>query len=704
MSDIQKGLVFGSARGVGDFPIGDGSFWETLHGFSRDDRGLLSSRKVWMPLIPDEWRGAQPPDALQERTLGMAFWRREGVIPEILILTTSGSWRFAPWRRYGGGANPGLEELQQWTVDGQSDVAPTGRPIFPASIVATEQRVYFTFGDRSGVWSWDGERILPVGFQSLPAPPRVRGPQANADGANAGGFSVPGRIGTTDGSWTDASGASVGGLDDGLWLYYQVNRHINGSYSPISPASAGFSLRRELASASGSPNDLRKGAAVHPSQGEAQTAARLILRTPNLRRLTTQTGQPQLLAVVENNHDHYTFVDELPDGELGPVWQEREPEPASPLLPPEFDGCLWRLNTAAHPSRAYFSERTAFGPNFGSILQGAWLDVHPSSGPITGALAIPWQGQATSVLLVFKETCVRVLSGIYPNYQEGSFAERGMPGPGLVQYLPDSAVIWFDGTTFRRYTLEGGAEDIGSPIRRKLRKIDATRAAQGVSYVQASKRQAVFVLPVRGADGVTYQFIWDYEAETWRTGEDIAYDAVLTTPSETLLIAGTLGGVHNVYMADSGRSTYELPEFEWTLRTAWLPMQDGPLIDTQGVLARLVVMAEEVGVASADVLQYKDFDGDNPVLGTVQDDTTQSLPGFDTRVNKSIPTYDAAVYDEDVWRTPRIYTYAIPSNGIPGIVFQIGVTGTGPLSLLTVYGYGRGKLGQPGTRPITPTT
>jgi hypothetical protein len=698
---INSAQVIGSARGVGAFPIGDGSFWEEIHGFMRDERGLLRSRHGWQPLIPDEWRSPDsPPAAFSSSVLGMVSWKREGIIPEILILTadaTSGVYRYAPWRRAAGGTNPGLEEVKQWTEDGAAFIASTGRSLCPASMVVGPTSVFFTFGDRAGVWEWDGDRLLPVGFTSPPAAPHARGPNVNADGPNSGGFSVTGRIGTTDGSWTDDTGAAVGGLDNGLWRYYVVSRHINGAYSPMSVASPPCTIRREMASATVRPDELRRGFRVHGEKGPPQTAAKVYLRTPNLRRLGNLTPEPRFLLAIEGNFDHADFVDTLADGELGPIWLNREAEPSGTLLLAEFDSCLLRLNTYAHPARMYFSERTQYGPAFGSIAQGNWLDIHPSSGPITGAIAIPWQGQATSVLLVFKETCTRVVSGAYPLYQEGTFCDSGMPGPKLVQLLPDGALVWFDGLTFRRYTVEEGFSDLGSPIRRKLKRVDTTRTAFGVSYHDSVGRCAVFVLPVRGSDAIDYKFIWDYEANTWRHGQDIGYNAVLTLTDGTILIGGTLDDVPNVYIQGAYRPNYANPSFEWTLRTAWTPIQDGPKMDADGVVQRLVLHAEETGTYEYAAYQYKDWNHDNAVRGTVNDPEAATVSGYDPRKG-DIPVFGTATFNTDVWRDPRVYRCTIPSNGIPAIVYQVELTGTEPLALLTVYGYARSGLATPGSR------
>lgn len=706
---VKNSHVFvpvGSARIVGAFPVGDGTFLDTIHGFCRDDRGLLRAGFRAMPLIPDEWRGSSPPAAFENRITALIPWMRWGQVPELLILTDAGSanvWRYTPWTRDSGGSNPGLTEVQYAAIDGTFDSIEAGSAFFPPTYAVIGGAVYWTFGDGGRIWQWDGEMAVPVGCYTTAAPPTVHGPQPGTS-ENSAGFSVRGRIGTTNGDWqtSAADGAiTVGGLEDGEWRYFCVYEMADGSYSRTSVSSSPVRVQHQLAD----PADPRGTAAltrrfrvIVPS-GPDDCRARILLRTRNLRRLGTDSGLPRFLVRIPHNLPQFEYVDDLPDGELGYEWPNREAEPVGVRLLGSFDGSLWRLGSTATPARAWFSERSLVGPVAGSIGPGHWLDIYPATGPITAfAVASLAADRGVPTALVFKPAAVHFLAGSYPNYQVGTLHEgAGCAGPGGVRTCPDGSVIWFSAVsrTFWRWTPNEGVVDVGASLRRILRRINVSQAAFMCSWVNAARGEVVFVLPIDDELGQSFQFIWDVVAGGWRTDQNMSIRCAAVFDTDGILVGGTLDGVANVLWYGIGRGNYDLPAFTWELRTAWTPAAGGALLFAEQALGSLLYTGEDASATNASGYVYINWNAETPV-----DTEGKTFYAAEPRAAEEgdIAFVDSAEYDVAVWRTPRVFAAQVMLPYDAAMVVQIGITGTAPWTLAGLWQGAAAPQTAPGAR------
>ena len=702
-------LVIGKVLGRG--PVGDGSTLEEVHGFRRDDRGLLEAKFRVLPLIPSAWRSpAAQPAAFADGVNAIIYWRRWGAQPELLFLTgsrTSAVWRYAPWTRAAGiGFNPGLEAVNIYNDTTASNLTAGIRSLNPPTYVTLADYVVFSLGDGGATWMWDGFRLLPLGFDGMPGTPQAKGPAPSSSAGtsttnNSGGFSVYGRIGDTDGSWLDDAGtqATVGGLKSGKWRYACVFKHVDGSYSPVSATSAPIGMVQQVSDGTNFYNLTRRFWVQTPT-GPSQTAGIVLLRTMNLDGAGAD-GVLRFHSYIPHNEGPVDLLDDLPDGELGPIWQERESEPVAVACLALFDGGLWRCGTLANPSRCWWSERTSVGPLYGSILQGHWLDVYPTTGAIVAVVAAPWKTDSgMPFAVVLKSGAAHYVTGSYPEYTAGTLhGTAGCYGPRLALVCPDGAIIWMGSGTVWRYAADTGVVDIGAPIRRKLARINVNRANFGVAWIDARSGEAVFALPVDDNRIATYQFIWDFELGGWRTRSEMRITAACSLPGDLVLLAGTVDSTTGVFGYNRASPVFNHASPVWELRSAWVPQMPGGDMHRDSNFWIALVVCEERGSGTNYARIYSDWDGDNAVGGA---SNGLVVPAAHP-TNSSIPYYGTAVYDTAVWRTPRNYRVPIPSDGTSSNVIQVKISGTLPFAAWALHGFGLPALASGGGRAV-PTT
>lgn len=217
---------------------------------------------------------------------------------------------------------------------------------FPDRFVQIGNKVVWTNGiDRPLVTTHDGMTV-PLGFNTIPAPPQVQGPEQASTGTggysgfqasyfypNAFGFSWPGRIGTIG----DESEGQSGVVLAGEWLYYLMPEDIHGNLGPASPASAPARINTAKADpydAESNDNyaehgfeldDLTKqfrviGGGDHTDE---HCVAWWLFRTPDARN---KGMTPQLVGRFPGRRK-LNFDDALSDSELGSVMLDLVPVP-----------------------------------------------------------------------------------------------------------------------------------------------------------------------------------------------------------------------------------------------------------------------------------------------------------------------------------------------------------------------------------------
>jgi hypothetical protein len=553
----------GAAKIIDEAAYSDGSTAQQIHNFRRNERNNLETKFLIIPAVHRGLvsGGIPVPFIASGGCLAACYTSTWGEVPELLFLTKTGVFRYEPW--WPSLVN-GLREQFHYHYSGSESVTPQGASYFPPQWAAVGNRIYFSWCDGGALWVWDAEneRLRPFGYPARPSPPDAQGPAAggNSGSQNSGGFSARGRIGTTDGTWTDEDGVTVGGVDDLERHYYVVYENVDGAYSAMSPRGGVVTMRAQLADPfaesfadRNQPEDLCKRMRVYGiPQGPVGTAATILLATSNLKRLPQgDHGEPRFLqripsAIVDQ------IIDDIPDGELGATWQEREVTPVGVHLLRAFSGSLFLARTNAYPARIWWSEQTSTaGPTPESILAGHWRDVEPATGPITALFGAQVGGGAVAAaLLILKEDAAHFLTGNYPDWQIGTLHQRaGCAGPNVIASVPDGSVIWYGARTFWRLAPDGTVRDIGTAvIRKRLRRINYAEARNGSVLVDRHSGEVVFSLPVD--DGITpsFQFIWDYIEQGWRTGDWMTITNTLEVPNEDLIfVVGTYDGETNVF-------------------------------------------------------------------------------------------------------------------------------------------------------------
>jgi hypothetical protein len=698
-----RGRTVGAAKTISEAVVSDGSSALEILNWRVDEQGVLDSTFRLMPFIPDEWASPDGiPAPFAAGVQGIAFMRKFGETPELLFFTppfSSGQlsygsvWRFTPWTRDAAIAWSGLTEQLFYIFPDNTtrSVIMQGKVRYPPQFEVVGNRVYFTFCDGGGAWVWDGEQVRDFGFTGIPSAPDIDGPYREAhDSPNAGGFSVRGRIGTTDHSFTNAGNETVGGIDDGTWRYAVVWENVDGAYSATSPLSGAATIRLQIAdptTEAGNMENLRRRFLLRAiPAGPNGTAARLILRTRNLLRLpVNDQGDARFLFRIPNNHSQ-EWIDDAPDGELGPLHEDRMATPVGFYFLKFFSGSMFILRNDGYPARVWWSEQGNLnGPTPESIIMGHYRDVFPATGPITASIVTRMSNvQEPPTLLIFKEGAVHFVAGEFPDWTFGTVHERaGCAGPGCVQIAGDGSTIWYGARTFWRMDAEGRVEDIGAPIRRRLRKINTARAEFGVSWVDKRSGEVVFALPYEDSTGNNFQFVWDWRLNGWRTRQDLQdIEAAFPLPgTDYVLVSGTYDNKTNLWVYGQGYPNYEVTYPTAIYRTGWcLFEKPGPGMHGLFNAHDLILTQMERSGGTAAVRTYQDWSLDDVI-------NTETAACAHPE-NSDIPLYGTATWDAWDYRDTRFFNQRVVIDVPSASAFSSELEITGPMALISADMYG----------------
>ena len=699
---ILKHKPVGYAKVMADAPISQGDQATEILNWDIDTRGkFLESKVRVMPLVPTEWQTFQPPEFSDVR--GMVYTNQGlGSKHEVLFLTGTGVFRYTPWER----ATRGTREQFGYNRDGTPySVVPQGKALYPPSIAVVGRFVFFTFCDGGCSWVWDGIRVRPLGYTRSPPPLSVQGPQRDEKGeANEGGFSVTGRVGSVSDNWTRLFGLiERAGMDRGFWTYWQVWENEGGAYSPMSPVGTGATTELEITGIVDwkvtAESLRRKMWLSNIVPGPVGTVARVLLRTYNLARLPDGSlGEPRFLHRIPHNVGNVQYIDDIPDGELGAMWGDRAPIPEGVFFLHSFGGSMVYMRSTAYPSRIWWSEQeSGIGPIPESMMKGAWQEVFPETGPITGGQGVRMStGDQSAALLICKARAIHFMNGRYPDWSFGTLRMgAGLAGPGLIQSLPDGTVLLYGASTFWLIDENGVCHDVGRPLRKLLRRINTVTVRMGTSYVDEIKGQAHFFLPFDDSLRPDRTFTWDYHNKGWRRRDDQIVDAVLAiNGGQFTLMAGTHNAVRTVYVWGRGYAAWSYPAVTATYRTGWCTMdgaETSPQFGSTWRITDLLVVGEERSSGTATVKVFEEW----ALVQAIADDT---LPAAHPE-HDNIPYYGAATYGaaNTNYRTLRYYHQRAPADEHTTGVFQVEIQTTAVFALMGIDAYGV-KVGGPTNR------
>jgi len=782
------GRTIGFAKVMAEAPFSDGTLAFEIFNFNLNERGFLESRFRIMPLIPSQWanaddrtfqeaggissRPAVGTDTFEHTTqpgesqvLAMKYWKRDGEIPEFVWITPNGFFRLIPGSRNGeathlrsndspatastsspvrvgyGYVEEKIFEERDW-VSYVSSVRPQSNFLYPPQMEVIGNRVYFTYCDGGQAYVWDGDRIRELGYSIIPTAPQSIGPGAGEEWVNDGGFSDGGRIGSLNHTLVGTPkgkdpAITTGGIESGLWYYAVVFENTDGAYSATSSAGGRVEIQHH-AVAAGSPWAkygiqflCRRFWVNSIPKGPEGTVARILLRTMNLRSLPSGvTGRPRYLQRIANNLST-EYMDDIPDGELGPEWEDRRSCPRGVYFIKTFSASLFLMRTEDHPSRVWWSEQGGFnGSTPESFISTHWRDVFPETGAITGSK--PSLLGDRKIMLVFKENATHYVSGDYPHWTFGTVSTvAGCAGPSLAQAAPDGTLIWYGSGTFWKLDTDGRAVDIGAPIRSKLKKINKDYERFGVSWTDVRTKEMVFALPYKTSKLSNFQFVWDYENNGWRLRSDIKIRCV-ETMDDKVIVSGTWKGRYSskdelgvetksdtMWIYGRGYPNfYPGKDLESRYTTGWMSFSEfGPSFhDTHRAAEAVFIMEERSGKLSS-VKTYADWNKDSPVSKDLEianvhpeNDNIAVYDGF-YGYNSSIDVSNvslAGVQDGSSlvqepsypYRARRTYTQRLTLDVPSCTTFQLEVSAStiySPVSLVSIDAYGP-KTTLPGSR------
>jgi len=752
-----KGLTVGFSKVMGELPVSDGSLAYEIMNFTANEEGFLESKMFNMPLIPKAWNQYDTTFNYPKQfknVYAMKFIQMNGESPDLLIITADGVFRFSPSFRCSSLNDPrgsheryntseieadgaegsmfefiarGLKEqflFKSRTVkdiEGSDpndnrhirtlvSVRPQATPMFPAQVESVGNRVYFTFCDGGGSYVWDGYRIREFGYQTSPSAPHVLGPASNRESAgsggwnNGGGFSDGGRIGTLnyDLSAVTDEGEVVtsGGIEDGLWYYAVVFENQDGSYSATSEKSTRATIQFHVTNPDSERtkyglNFLRRRFWInHIPTGPEGTVARILLRTMNLASLPSgEAGELRFLHRIPNNNAQQ-YMDDIPDSELGRVWEDRRKTPPGFYFMKFFGGSMFVMRTDDHPSRLWWSEQgTVTGSIPESFMQNSWRDIFPETGPITGAFSASVGGQQT--LLIFKDKATHYVSNSYeqPGTSGWSFGTlstvAGCSGPNLCQSTPDGYTIWYGNGTFWMWGKDtNGVIDIGAPIRKRLSKINVDNERFGVSWITKNNKEIVFCLPYKDSSVPDLQFIWDYRNRGWRLRQDVRATAVETVNDLTLIANKPEDDDRiyspNVFVYQRGTPNQVVysTNYESVYTTGWQSFAEfGPEFHKTHKTSDSVFTLQDRSNQSSQVYTYSDWNFDDVV-------NREALLSRNPEETKNIDTWSSGNYDDSVYRLNRTYTHRVPLDIPSCTVFSLSLRTRGHMSLISIDAYG----------------
>jgi hypothetical protein len=376
---------------------------------------------------------------------------------------------------------------------------------------------------------------------------------------------------------------------------------------------------------------------------------------------------------------------------------------------------LW----VADGSNVWWSEQTnLLGPTPESFLQGAYLAVHPQSGPVV-AMAEARLGQGGSAtkpaLLVLKETVACYVVGEYPVWQVGVLhPAAGACGPQVVQGTGDGGVVWFGAGTFWQLGADGAVTDIGGTIRKLLARVNLSRARWGQSWVDQAAREVVFCLPVDDDEWPTMQFILDVQDGGWRTRQDVEVRSACVLPADRLVVLsgrypdadGDTVRTVFVYGRSSPRATWAQPEASYW--TGWQSPVQGMGVHLPHATRKVFLLTEERGYTAEDdlvLVAYQDWNIDvgaiseQRVWGAHPDGDTTEKPLSFWGGGGGVPSDQVAVWGKSVWRQARSVDQVVATDTASAGVSSVQVKdASGNLALLLIDVTTQVQAPEPGGR------
>ena len=469
--------------------------------------------------------------------------------------------------------------------DIEVDLVNDGIPRFPTQFEATPNGVIICPQGEERAYFYDGEIILPLGYNRAPSPPTPRGPgtgnsgsttsTADYDHDSGGDIDGPygyGRVGTMQSQVTSTtSGAQLlsGFVRAGMqWVDYF------GNLSPVSEQSSPVVLQQHRVGATLQVEDGLKSIAwtgIEP--GREGTIGRIIGRTKDIGN----TGDNTLYEILPNamggafgfatipDNISTIYPDNIPDG-----WLFKPMVDVIPLEP--FKLCrvafsrLWAANFLSEPGVI----RASLPNQWGTFTDEWKFSPDPAGGYITGIWAV------TGGLMVFTNntTFLIVETDDGTGFRAGTLASTiGCVAPSSIATLPNGLTIWLGRGGY--YSWNPASESppglATQEIAETIRRITKTRALQACAAVDPIKKEYRCWVPFNGSVHNTLCQVFD--GSRWMRRDDVTAVAVCVTRDHRglMIVAGAQGsGNKHPFVLDHEAKFYTPAAREYVLESTWI--------------------------------------------------------------------------------------------------------------------------------------
>lgn len=512
------------------------------------------------------------------------------------------------------------------------ELTDTDQAQYPTQFEQTPTGVVIVPQNRSRAYFYDGELILPLGYDRAPSPPKGYGPVSYEDGVSLGQPNYYGYTGTA--LWPaavpfghpdfgfgqvgfiipDATGTEAGILAHSS--YQAAVQHIDyfGNLSPVSARSNTVTISTELIPL-GDILDEQQHALLWTSipRGPEGTIGRILLHSKDLRNSGTTDlyevpgnmlgGTSGSFATFPDNSTEF-FHYNRSDSTLVTRTVEPIPVPTFKLCAMAF-GRLWIAGVDGDPAVLIPS----MPGRWGTFLKDSEYYPDPKGAEITAIHSIR-QG-----LLVFTTTSTFLftVSDDGKDFQATPLsAIVGCVAPASVVTMNDDTTIWLGRDGFYRLDAEKGIANISLDIEPMVRRINPVRAKQAcATYVPRSREYRCWA-PLDGGRANDMCFVFDGLSEGWRRREDVEYPAALCLSRDhrsyvfaAAKVKATGGTITNgVWVMDHESLNYVPAVRTSRLETSWIEASRSKDVKS-GKMVYLWLRESEN--ASATITVYRDW-------------------------------------------------------------------------------------------------
>tara|TARA_R100000655_G_scaffold12254_7_gene28408 strand:+ start:3157 stop:5421 length:2265 start_codon:yes stop_codon:yes gene_type:complete len=495
----------------------------------------------------------------------------EGSREVLLAQWNNAVYVFEGWNARAGNAWRALAGPSASSPDLEVEILADNRARFPPQWEVTPQGiVIIPKGENARPLFYDGNIILPLGYDSVPGTPTGWGPKSGGEnyyyhtgtgaklGNSSSGNDAPigltvgklptefgeGRVGTIelgDNNTTALSeGEATGRVSQGRYRAAAQLIDIWGNLSPISGRSIDLIVPRT-------------GNVFEPEKclpqllwdslpiGSNGTVGRSVLRTKDLENADTQdlfelppnSAEGVLAFATIPDNVSQMYPDNCPDSWL--ITKPATPVPVTPFkLYKTAFGRGWAANFQGDPGRLH----PTMPGRFGTFLEGKEIYPDPRGAEITGLYPMP------GGLLTFTETTTFLVA--FNDYARDEFFVQtihptiGCVAPSSIAVMPDGMIIWLSQDGF--YGMKDNQiSPVSDSIEYQLRRINRARMVQACAAYDVHEKKYRCWLPMEASK--ENNVCWEFDGAGWTQRTDTKAADVCVTQD------------HRAYMLVSGKST-----------------------------------------------------------------------------------------------------------------------------------------------------